>query len=296
MDFEWQAPDGTRFPARSWGDVTDAEAVLVFVHGLGGSIGDLDSLASFLVPKGFVSYAATVRGQGLDPSESRRGTYLEPMQIARDLSAFAAEVHQDGKPFFLCGESLGALLVAWCMAEDIPLPPLDGVIFSVPVVTLSRETPLAVRLALRFAARVIPHAKLKPSWFVSGTSQVPQTSRDEEWLALQRRGPQHIPAFSFSVLDGMGRLMEQMPQCGTKIQSRCLVLAAGRDIFIRTDQVKAWYDLLPSKDKTFLEYPEAYHVLWNDFDREAVIRDIHSWLAETCGSKAVESPATPSVF
>ncbi len=279
LDFNWQAPDGTDFPARCWGNDTTAEAVIVFVHGLGGSIGDFDSVASYLASKGFVSYAATVRGQGLDPSKSRRGTYLEPAAIAGDLSAFAKKVHQTGKPFFLCGESLGALLVAWSIAEDVSLPPLDGVIFSAPVVTLSRETPLAVRLALQFAARVIPRARLKPSWFVNGTNQIPKTSRDEEWLTLQRSGPQHIGAFSFSVLDAMGRLMDRMPQCAAKIQTRSLVLAAGKDIFIRTDQVKAWFDRLPSREKTFLEYPEAYHVLWNDFDREAVIRDIHRWLA-----------------
>lgn len=286
MDFDWQAPDGTRFPAKCWGNATAASAVIVFVHGLGGSTGDFDSIASQLALKGFVSYAATMRGQGLDPSESRRGAYLEPTAIANDLSAFAMEKHQPGKPFFLCGESLGALLVAWSLSEDVPLPPLNGVVFSVPVVTLSRETPVLVRWALRCAAHVIPYAKLKPSWFVSGTTQAPQTSRDEEWLALQRTGPQHIGAFSFSVLDGMGQLMDNMPQCAKKIQTRCLVLAAGKDIFVRSDQVKAWYDLLSSKDKTFLEYPEAYHVLWNDFDRETVIRDIHSWLTAACDFKS----------
>ncbi|MEX1119347.1 MAG: alpha/beta fold hydrolase [Terrimicrobiaceae bacterium] len=284
MDFEWQAPDGTSFPAKCWGDAAKASAVIVFVHGLGGAISDFDSLASHLATKGFVGYAATVRGQGQDPSERRRGTSLDPRGIANDLSAFARENHQPGKPFFLCGESLGALLVAWSLANDVPLPSTDGVIFSVPVVTLSRETPGIVRLALRWAARVIPRARLKPSWFVSGTNRMPQTSRDEEWLALQRTGPQHIGAFSFSVLDGMGRLMEIMPHCAQKIQTRSLVLAAGKDIFIRTDQVKGWYDLLPAEDKTFLEYPEAYHVLWNDFDRETVIQDIHTWLAESAFS------------
>lgn len=290
MDFEWAAPDGTHFPAKRWGDPAQADAVMVFVHGLGGSTGDFDSLGAYLANQGFVSYAATVRGQGLDPSERRRGTYLEPAQIAADLSAFAAQFHQPGKAFFLCGESLGALLVAWSLAEGVPLPHADGVIFSVPVVTLSRETPWFVRWALRIAAGIFPYGRLKPSWFVSGTGQVPQTSRDEEWLALQRSGPQHIGAFSFSVLAGMGSLMDHMPKCAAKIHTRCLVLAAGRDIFIRTDQVKAWYDIIPAENKTFLEYPEAYHVLWNDLDRETVIRDIHHWLASGTSERGLSIP------
>jgi alpha-beta hydrolase superfamily lysophospholipase len=291
MDFEWRAPDGTCLPAKRWGDPSQAGAVIVFVHGLGGSTSDFETLGVYLANQGFVSYAATVRGQGLDPSQKRRGCFLEPAQIARDLSTFAAEFHQPEKPFFLCGESLGALLVAWSLAEDVPLPPADGVIFSVPVVTLSRETPWFVRLVLRFAAGLFPNGRLKPSWFVSGTGRMPKTSRDEEWLALQRSGPQHIGAFSFSVLHGMGCLMDRMPQCATKIHTPCLVLAAGKDIFIRTDQVKAWYDLIPSNNKTFFEYPEAYHVLWNDWDRETVMQDIHRWLASgmlTTPSEAVK--------
>ena len=33
-------------------------------------------------------------------------------------------------------------------------------------------------------------------------------------------------------------------------------------------------------DKTFRLYPEAYHLLWNDWDKELVLADILAWLNE----------------
>jgi lysophospholipase len=273
----WQARDGTRFPLLKWGNPETARAVVVFVHGLGGSPSDFEPLGESLAEMGIAGYAVTVRGEGLDPDPSRRGKFMNLAVIAEDLSSFASEVHLPGKPFFLCGESLGAMLCAWCLAHEVELPPLRGAVFSAPVVTLSRETPQFVRLALRILARLVPDGRLKPSWFVSGTSKLPPTSRDEAWLMRQRTGPQHIPAFSFGVLHAVGQLMESMPDVAKKISLPCLVLAAGQDCFIRAGQVRAWFDLLASREKTYIEYPESYHVLWNDLGREKVLADIRSW-------------------
>ncbi len=273
----WQARDGTRFPILKWGNPETARAIIVFVHGLGGSPSDFEPLGESLAGLGIAGYAVTVRGEGLDPELSRRGKFMNPAVIAEDLSAFASEVYLPGRPFFLCGESLGAMLCAWCLSHDLELPPVSGAIFSAPVVTLSRETPQFVRLALKVLAKMAPNGRLKPSWFVSGTSKLPATSRDEAWLKRQRSGPQHIPAFSFGVLDAVGQLMESMPDVATKISHPCLVLAAGQDCFIRTDQVQSWFNLLASREKTYLAYPESFHVLWNDLGREQVLTDIRSW-------------------
>jgi alpha-beta hydrolase superfamily lysophospholipase len=51
-------------------------------------------------------------------------------------------------------------------------------------------------------------------------------------------------------------------------------------VFVRPEQVRAWFDCLSAKDKTFRLYSEAFHLLWNDWDKEAVLTDILAWLNE----------------
>jgi lysophospholipase len=62
------------------------------------------------------------------------------------------------------------------------------------------------------------------------------------------------------------------------MKTPCLVLAAGQDVFLRPEQIKAWFDRLAASDKTFRLYQDAYHLLWNDWDKDLVLADILDWL------------------
>jgi len=154
---------------------------------------------------------------------------------------------------------------------------------------LARRPPSVVRLGLRVLGRVLPRGRLRPGWLVTGRAKAPRISRDEEWIARQRSGPHWIDAFSFAALDAVGRLMEEMPSVARGVRVPSLVLAAGADVFIRPEQVREWFDSLAARDKTFLEYPSACHVLWNDWDRARVLEDIAAWLA----ARLAGAPADP---
>ncbi|CCG80886.1 Serine hydrolase YJU3 [Taphrina deformans PYCC 5710] len=41
---------------------------------------------------------------------------------------------------------------------------------------------------------------------------------------------------------------------------------------------KKFIEAIPSKDKTYKEYPESYHEIHNDLDRDVVIKDYIQWL------------------
>jgi alpha-beta hydrolase superfamily lysophospholipase len=57
-----------------------------------------------------------------------------------------------------------------------------------------------------------------------------------------------------------------------------LVLSAGKDCFVKPEQISSWFDRIPSADKTHRLYSDAYHLLWHDWDREMVMSDIEEWL------------------
>jgi acylglycerol lipase len=279
MDFTWKAPDGEVLPARAWGPSRPPRATIVCLHGMGGSVGDFDPFGLRMAAEGYACAALTMRGQGMDPNPRRRGFFFDAGVIGADFSAFSDEMREDfGAPdLVVCGESLGALVAARQLATT-GLPDARAAIFSAPVVGLTRETPWIAHKALECLAHFFPRGRLSPGWFVTGGPGSPKTSRDDEWNAAQQASPYRIRAFGFEVLHRVGRLIGQMPEVAPAISLPSLVLCAGRDVFVREEQVRQWFELLAADDKDLHVHPEAFHVLWNDLDRERVLDGIAGWL------------------
>lgn len=291
MHFDWTAPDGEIFPCERWLPPSPARGVLICIPGMGGEARYFGPLAEAVNTLDIACYAMNLRGQGLDPVPSRRGALLDLEVLAREVNAFTQQMraaHPTAETFWICGESMGALLVSWMLAHARFEPMPRGAIFSVPVVELKKPTPWVVRETVRFLARVVPAFRLHPSLFVSGKSEQLPVTRDQAHLEKVRNSPTNIRVFTFRFLAAMGALMNASRALAAKIKTPSLVLAAGQDVFIRPEQVEAWFRQMAAPDKTFRLYPEAHHLLWNDWDKEAVLADILAWL------KARAYPASPA--
>lgn len=255
---------------------------MICVHGLSGAATDFIPLGEFVQKAGLACFAVNLRGQGSDPHRPRRGAALDLEDISRDISAFAQAMHsrQNETPLWVCGESMGALILAWMLAAGRLDQPVCGAILSVPVVDLIKPIPWVVRKAVRALATVVPNLRFFPSWFVSGKLEPLRVTRDEEHELWLRNAPHYIPAFTFRFLHQLGKLIESSDQVAAKMETPCLVLAAGQDVFLRPEQVRTWFDRLAASDKTFRLYPNAYHLLWNDWDKDIVLADVLGWLNE----------------
>lgn len=283
MRFAWKAPDGEVFPCESWAPAGTPRGVLVCIHGMGGAADEFEPVAQMAAGADLSCYGLNLRGQGHDPQAPRRGHYLDVPALCDEIAAFTREVagRHAGLPVFLCGESMGALLVGRAVAsKNIKVA---GVILSAPVVDLHKPTPWLVREAVRVLARVLPGVRFTHSWFVSGKKEILPVTRDKEYLQRVRSAPYSIPVFTFHFLNALGDLISSSEAMARDITTPCLVLAAGRDVFLREEQVKRWFDHLAAPDKTYRLYAEAYHCLWNDWEREAVLRDIAEWLEARMG-------------
>ncbi len=294
MLFAWTAPDGEVFPCEMWGGAGTPRGVLVCVHGMGGAADEFEPLARMAAGANFSCYGLNLRGQGHDPHAPRRGHYLDVFALCGEIAAFTREVasRHAGLPVFLCGESMGALLV--CRAVASRHIAVSGVILSAPVVELHKPTPWLVRGAVRLLARMLPSARFNHSWFVSGKKETLQVTRDKEYLKRVRSAPYAIRVFSFHFLNALGDLISSSETMAREMSAPCLVLAAGRDVFLRAEQVKTWFGHLASPDKTYRLYENAYHCLWNDWEREAVLRDIAEWLEARTGPRPLRSGESPS--
>jgi alpha-beta hydrolase superfamily lysophospholipase len=57
-----------------------------------------------------------------------------------------------------------------------------------------------------------------------------------------------------------------------------LMLLAGQDKMISAEAAEAYFRKMSSKDKEVKWYPQMYHALYVDKDRENVFKDIASWV------------------
>lgn len=251
------------------------------VHGLSGSGEQFGPLPERL--RDFSFYALDLRGQGRDPVAERRGMALDVETQRRDIGAFVGALRRRhaGRPLFLMGESMGSLLAAdFAARENADGAEIDGLVLSVPVVGLRREVPRAARRVLEFLAGVFPRWRLSPSRFVNGKAFAPPLTRDIEYQEALRKKPHHIRDYSLRFFAELGALMDGSHATAERLDHRVLVLAAGRDCFVRSEQIEEWFQRIPSGDKTLRVYPESYHLLWHDWDRETVAGDVRTWLEE----------------
>ena len=64
-------------------------------------------------------------------------------------------------------------------------------------------------------------------------------------------------------------------------ENQCL---HGRDahapLAFASHTLSSHFRISEAQDKKLHIYPEAYHLLWHDWDKETVLSDIHAWLTE----------------
>lgn len=287
MRFSWTTHDGEPRSAHSWPDA-ECRAVIACIHGMNGSGEQFHPLPAQI--PGYSFHAIDLRGQGSDPLAGRRGAALEFETQMRDIAAFVSalrEAHR-GIPVFLMGESMGSLLAAgfagWSKKSGVSRHAIDGVILSVPVVGLRRPVPGFLRWVLRRVASVAPRARLTPSRFVNGKSIAPPLTRDKAYQDSLSEKPHHIRGFSLRFLVELGDIIHGSASLAEGIHAPALVLAAGNDCFVTPAQIENWFEKIPSPDKLLRHYPDAYHLLWHDWDRDVVARDIAAWLESRTGT------------
>jgi alpha-beta hydrolase superfamily lysophospholipase len=57
-----------------------------------------------------------------------------------------------------------------------------------------------------------------------------------------------------------------------------LVQVSGDDRIVSESATRTWFDALQHPDKTWIEYKEAFHEIYNETSREQVFRDANAWL------------------
>lgn len=274
--FDWNGHDGERFPGLVWGARDESAANVLCIHGLSGAAADFGPLGRRLSAQGFTVWAVNLRGQGNDPDHRRRGHFLDPREWRADLAAFA-EAHLDGRPLHLVGESMGSLVSVDAVANGALRP--VRLVLSAPVTETRAPVPPWMVGLLRTACNFAPRFKLSPLRFVHGKTSIPRLTSDDAYMAYLQSIPHRVGGFTLEFLARFHDLMQEAQQCAGRVEVPTLMLSAGRDVFIRPEQSRAFFERLAAPQKEYVFYPDSHHLLWHDVDTDDVLDRITRWIA-----------------
>jgi alpha-beta hydrolase superfamily lysophospholipase len=256
---------------RTWRPAAPPRAVLLNLHGLGDHSGLYGALGDRMVACGFAVHALDLRGNGRSPG--KRGHVDAWSDYREDLRRFVELVRREepGRPLFLLGNSLGGL-IAIDYALHYP-EGLRGIIAAAP--PLGRLSVPPVLLALgRVVSRIWPTFSLETGMDLSGLARDPAVVA--ELLA--------DPLFH---RQGSARLSTEVQAAIARVQSRAaefllplLVLHGSKDRMVPPDGSRVFVARVVHPDKRLIEYPEGYHVLFADSDREQVLADLVHWIEQ----------------
>jgi acylglycerol lipase len=272
----WTAPDGSAFSYSQW-EMPEPRAVMIAVHGLSGAALDFEPLGAALKSLGFITYAPELRGQGNDPLPARRGDLDRLETWFSDLHAFFGQIRAR-HPGLYYGESMGAAILTGFLARAAREDQPEGLILASPVIAIQQPLPFWLNVVVRPLLTVWPGFRLDLRPLAKRDKTPRIVTRDEahrEWFAT---APHKLEVFTLRFFTRLEELITGCSAAAERLRLPVLVIYAGRDVFIRTDLVEAFFARLASADKQCTLYPESYHLLLHDHDRDEVLARILGWL------------------
>ncbi len=279
---EYLSYDGDHFPYRHWEPKNEVNTVIIGLHGISGAASDYIPLAvhSLKDRRDIVVYAPNTRGQGRDPVVERRGHIHRREQWFRDLYAFTALVRGKfpGARIIWCGESMGSLIALHAYANfPGPKPPCDALILVSPIVGIKDDFPKWKQHVAKFASALFPTARISLETLY-GKKKI-HVTRDAIHSEQVQENDYNIESYTLRLLTTLGDMAQKMPRAAQSVRVPTLVLHGGKDIFTDPQKVARFVKNFPAAANVkYDNYPESYHLLFHDYQREKVIADLLTWI------------------
>ena len=272
-DTTWTLPDQARIPVRIWEPAGGVRAVILALHGFNDSRDAWEIPGPQFAARGIALYAPDQRGFGAAPDRGRwpgAGTLIDD---AGAMLRLAAATHP-GLPVFVMGESMGGA-VALCLAARADLPPVAGFILLAPAVWSSTQMSPMMTTTLWAAATFLPQ------WQMTGRELPVHVQPSNNLAALYRLSydPLTVKTTRTDVLRGLVGLMTQAAAAAPRVHGRVLIsYGAHHQLVPPLAMAETWKRLPVGARRAY--YPQGYHLLMRDQDRQDVIQDVVSWIVD----------------
>jgi acylglycerol lipase len=279
-------------PRREWLSAEPPRAVILAVHGFNDYSNAFDEFGAYAAERGVAVHAYDQPGFGANPDAGRwPGTPALVASLVRE-RARLAELYPE-TPVYLLGESMGAAVMIAAVAAEAPLE-AAGMIMTAPAVWGGDELNPLYRATLWLAAHLAPGLKL------TGKGLGVLASDNLEVLRALGADPLFIKATRVDAIAGLVRLMDLALAEAPVVPGPLLVLGGARDEVVPPHAHNTMLGRLTAEPCTEVIYPDGWHLLLRDLQRQAVWDDIFAWidgeplpsgLAAPCGEEVTQAAA-----
>ncbi|MEO8499365.1 MAG: alpha/beta fold hydrolase [Vicinamibacteria bacterium] len=251
---------------------------VILIHGLNDHSRSMPyrRLGLFLAAQGFEVFAFDRRGSGRSGGRANYATNWE--ELRDDLTRFVDIVEdQCGRLPALIGLSFGGL-----QALDFALAAPESVhacVVMAPALDLS-GTSVWLRRLLPLLARFFPNLSVDPGLddraLVRESGVASAYRNDPLWR------PRTTPALAVAAMATIERIHAEAAHVSTPV----LAIHGTADRIVPIHGTRRVFPRLGSKDKAFVEMPDAFHALPIDFEDDRVAILIADWLKARSGASA----------
>jgi alpha-beta hydrolase superfamily lysophospholipase len=255
---------------RDWRPEGPARAVILAVHGFNDYSNAFADFGAFAAAHGIAVHAYDQRGFGANPAA---GLWPGIPALIADLEVERARLRAlyPDRPVYVLGESMGAAVVIAAMTSGARLD-ADGVILSAPAVWGGDQLNDFYRFTLWIAAQVAPGLKL------TGRGLGVMASDNIDALRALATDPLFIKETRVDAIAGLVALMDDAYTHADRMPGPLLVLIGERDEIVPPESQIAMVGRLRASPCVKAIYPDGWHLLLRDLQRQLVWQDVLAWI------------------
>ncbi len=271
VEGRFQTPKGANIYYQHWQPEGNPQAILFVVHGLAEHSGRYMNLVNYFVPRGYAVYGLDHIGHGKSDGTcvylERFSDFIGPLKTYFDL----IQGWHPGKPVFLVGHSMGGLIGSVYLLEH--QDELKGAVLSAPAVKVSDTISPATIMLGKILSGILPKAGLL-------ALDANAISKDKAVVSAYINDPLvYTGKVTARLAAEMLSAMQRVTSEAATIRLPILLLQGNADRLVDPGGANMLHEKAGNADKTLKVYEGLYHEIFNEPERERVLKDMEAWLA-----------------
>ncbi|MEI6253255.1 MAG: lysophospholipase [Mycobacteriaceae bacterium] len=262
---------GVRIVYDVWRPEGELRAVVVLAHGYGEHARRYDHVAQRFGEAGLATYALDHRGHGRAGGKRVRVRHMDEfVSDFRELVKIARAENPDRKVIVLGHSMGGGIVFAYGVqhADDYDLMILSG-----PAIAAHTGVSKAKAIIGKAIGSIFPNLPIE-------AIDADAVSRDPEVVAAYKADPL---VYRGKVPAGIGKALlvvgEKMHLLAPGITAPLLVVHGEDDRLVSADGSRRLVEHVGSRDVELKVYPELFHEVFNEPERDRVLDDVTEWIS-----------------
>lgn len=248
-----------------WEAEGTAKAVIVMVHGAMEHHGRYKWLAQMWKSSGYHVVMGDLPGQGIT-TRAFRGHIDSFEEYLDEVKIWLEAAYEYSLPVFLFGHSMGGLIAIRLLQEEDEWD-IAGIILSSPCLGLKRQ-PSKLLNFLSYGLNVV-----YPQFKVDSGLDTELITRNKDVREVDANDTLYVTKVSVrwyrELIEAIKQAFEEIPELQ---DVPLLVMQGGEDRIVDKKAVREWFNYNQLSEKQFKEWPNLYHEIFNEPEREDVFR------------------------